>query len=187
VLVLGEGDGRALKQMLAAAPRARFDVIEASIKMIALARDRIGASDRVSFYCQDVLSGFLPGTNYDAVVAFFFLDCFTEPELKELLTLIAPKLIPGTIWLVSEFAIPTKGWRRLHAKAWIWLMYRFFSVTTGLRTRALPPIDWLLSEHGLHRTDIHKRRWSMIASEVFVYQGLVEAKSQQGCPPAPHR
>src|SRR6185295_1770064 len=90
--------------------------------------------------------------------------------LKELLTLIAPRLTPGAIWLVSEFTIPAKGWRRWHARAWIWVMYRFFSVTTGLRTRALPPIDWLLSELGLHRTDIQQRRWNMIASEVLVYQ-----------------
>ena len=58
VLVLGEGDGRALKEMLAIAPGCQFDVIEMSAQMIALARKRTGDSERVRFFCRDVRSPF---------------------------------------------------------------------------------------------------------------------------------
>jgi len=166
VLVLGEGDGRALQQMLAIATEARFDVVEASAEMIGLARERVGDSERVRFFRQDALAGALPERGYDAVVTFFFLDCFTEGELRELLSRIAGRLAPGAIWLMSDFTTEA-GW---HARAWIWLMYRFFNITTGLRARALPPIEKLLSEIGMRRTNVQQRRWGMIVSEVLVHQ-----------------
>src|SRR5580704_9374486 len=40
VLILGEGDGRTLARLLAVAPAARFEVIELSSEMIALAKAR---------------------------------------------------------------------------------------------------------------------------------------------------
>ena len=153
-----------------AAPETQFDVIEASAQMIALARKRIGDSDRIRFFCQDALDASFPAPQYDGVVTFFFLDCFSETELQQLLNRIAPKLLPGAIWLVSEFTIPGRSWRRWHARAWIWAMYRFFRIATGLRARELPSIDGLLSRLGMHRTDFQLRSWGMIASEVLVYQ-----------------
>jgi len=166
VLVLGEGDGRALQRMLAIAAGARFDVVETSGEMIALARARVGDSERVRFFRQDALASALPEKSYDAVVTFFFLDCFTEGELRDLLGRIADRLAPGAIWMMSDFTTEA-GW---HARVWIWVMYRFFNVTTGLRARALPPIEKLLSEIGMRRTEVQRRRWGMIVSEVLVYQ-----------------
>jgi SAM-dependent methyltransferase len=95
VLVLGEGDGRALKQMLAAAPGTRFDVIEASAEMIAFARDHIGVSDRVSFYCQDA-----PPASFREELRrrrhLLLSGLFhRRPVLR--IQRIAPRLIPGTI------------------------------------------------------------------------------------------
>jgi tRNA (cmo5U34)-methyltransferase len=120
----------------------------------------------VRFFRQDALADALPEGRYDAVVTFFFLDCFMEGELRELLGRIAGRLAPGAIWLMSDFTTEA-GW---HAKAWIWVMYRFFNVTTGLRARALPPIEKLLSEIGMRRTVVQQRRWGMIVSEVLVHQ-----------------
>jgi len=43
VLTLGDGDGRALEKLLAAAPHARVDYIDVSARMLQLARARAGA------------------------------------------------------------------------------------------------------------------------------------------------
>jgi len=170
VLVLGEGDGRTLKRLLAAAPDAQFDVVESSPEMIALARARVEDSGRVHFSCQDALSVSFPEAVYDAVVTCFFLDCFTEAELCGLLPRIERSLKPGAIWVVSEFAIPSRSWRRWHAAACIWTMYRFFRVTTGLRAQTLPPIERLLSECGMRRAEVRQQRWQMIVSEVLEFR-----------------
>jgi SAM-dependent methyltransferase len=163
VLVLGEGDGRALERMLAVAPVAEFEVIESSRAMIALARQRVGNCERVRFFCEDARSVRLG--RYDALVTCFFLDCFSDDELPRVVKRLASALVPGGLWLNAEFAIPKGGWARFHAAAWIWVMYRFFNVATGLRARTLPKIPEALVEYGMRSQTVSRRRWGMIVSE----------------------
>ncbi len=165
ILIFGEGDGRALATLLTIAPQARMDVIELSPDMIALARQRAAG---VRFRCQDARTVELPAMHYDAVLTMFFLDCFTETDARLLIDRIAAALKPGGLWLVSEFAIPCAGWRRLHASVWIRVMYRFFRVATGLRAQQLPPIDHLLATAGMQRAERQETRAGMLYSEVLI-------------------
>jgi SAM-dependent methyltransferase len=167
VLVLGEGDGRSLARLLALAPLAVFDVVEISPEMIALARQRAGNSARVNFFCQDARMVSGPPAQYDGIVTHFFLDCFVEEDARRLVRLLASTLTPDGIWLISEFAVPDKGWRRIHAQIWIAIMYRFFGIATGLSARALPPIERLMREAGMSRTDQEKARAGLMVSEVW--------------------
>jgi ubiquinone/menaquinone biosynthesis C-methylase UbiE len=167
ILVLGEGDGRALERLLAFAPTAEVQVHELSGRMIALARQRIGNSPRVRFEQGDARSCTWPPNRYDAVVTLFFLDCFSEPDVAALIHRIAGAMAPGCLWLVSDFAIPASGWRRWHAKAWTWAMYRFFHIATGLETLSLPGMGKLLSEAGLGRVESVEARFGLIRSEVW--------------------
>lgn len=169
VLVLGEGDGRALARLLSSAPMARFDVVDASAEMLALARRRTGNSERVRFLCQDARAFDWPTEHYDAIVTFFFLDCFGEEDARRLIQRMEQALAPSGIWLVSEFAIPETGWRRWHAEIWILIMYRFFRTTTGLDVGALPPINRLLIDSGMHRVGFEHERGGMIVSEVWMH------------------
>lgn len=168
VLILGEGDGRNLARLLAAAPIAHCDVVELSPEMIALAKTRVGDSDRVTFRCADALLAEWPADHYDAIVTNFFLDCFREDEARRLMRQLATALKPNGIWLIGEFAIPLKGWQRLQAQIWIWTMYRFFGVTTGLRAKALPPIEALMREAGMRRIERAQERAGMMISEVWI-------------------
>jgi ubiquinone/menaquinone biosynthesis C-methylase UbiE len=167
ILVLGEGDGRALEKLLSFAPSAEVDVHELSGRMIELARQRIGNSRRVRFEQGDAQSCTWPLEYYDGVVTLFFLDCFSEPEAARLMHRIASAMAPGGMWLVSDFAIPANGWRRWHAKAWTWVMYGFFHIATGLGTLSLPGIEPLLSETGLRRVELVEARFGLIRSEVW--------------------
>jgi ubiquinone/menaquinone biosynthesis C-methylase UbiE len=167
VLILGEGDGRTLERLLALAPQARIDVVELSIEMIALAQSRVAIQDRVRFLQQDALSSSWPERHYNAVVTCFFLDCFAESQARSLIHGLAAAMAPGAVWLVSEFAVPPHGWRKLHAKLWLSTMYRFFKITTGLQTHTLPPYERLLSEAGMQRTESEHERAGMMVSEVW--------------------
>jgi ubiquinone/menaquinone biosynthesis C-methylase UbiE len=135
--------------------------------MIALARRRIGNQERVRFLRQDALSSSWPDEHYDGLITCFFLDCFTEAQARELIHRLAASMSPGAVWLVSEFAIPPHGWRHWHAKLWLWMMYSFFRVTTGLETRALPPYERLLDEAGMQRTASEQERAGMIVSQIW--------------------
>jgi ubiquinone/menaquinone biosynthesis C-methylase UbiE len=167
ILILGEGDGRMLQRLLRVAPQAQIDVIETSAAMIDLARRRAVDSPRVSFRLGDARRVPFPDSPYDAVVTMFFLDCFDEAELRALIPKIERAMAPRAMWIVSEFAIPAHGWRRLHAMVWIWIMYRFFGAVSGLRVRALPPIERLLAEANLLSSEREEERWGSIRSQIF--------------------
>jgi SAM-dependent methyltransferase len=167
VLVLGEGDGRTVARLLKIAPQAQFDVVEVSPEMIALARGRVGDSRRVHFQQGDARTHEWLAGGYDGIVTNFFLDCFTDDDLTHLVPKLADALAPEGIWIVGEFAIPPRGWRRLHARTWIWTMYRFFGITTGLRAQRLPAIERLMREAGMMRVEQQSERAGLMISEVW--------------------
>jgi ubiquinone/menaquinone biosynthesis C-methylase UbiE len=167
VLILGEGDGRLLARLLGVAREASIDVVELSGEMIALARARVGSTDRVRFLQEDARLVDFGAAEYDGVVTCFFLDCFPEAEAHVLVERLARALKPGGVWLVSDFAIPPYGWRRWHAAVWIWTMYRFFRITTGLQTAWLPRIERLLASAGLTRVEREEERAGMMVSELW--------------------
>lgn len=167
ILVLGEGDGRTAARLLVVAPNAEIDVLEFSPEMIALAKQRTGNSPRVTFRCANALTECWPENHYDAIITNFFLDCFTTTEVRNLIRRLTSVLKPGGIWLIAEFDIPADGWRRIHAHLWIWTMYRFFGITTGLRARELPEIEKPLREAGMTRMEQQQERAGLMISEVW--------------------
>ena len=167
VLILGEGDGRTLERLLTIAPMARFDVVELSPEMISLARLQTNNSDRVAFHCRDARTENWAAGHYDAIVTHFFLDCFSEADARCLIRQLARALAPAGVWLISEFAIPKAGWQRIHAQIWIWAMYRFFRLTTGLSARSLPPVETPMRQAGMRRVKQEKQRSGLIVSEIW--------------------
>ena len=99
ILILGEGDGRCLQALLRTAPAARFDVVEISPEMIALARRRTKGFDRVQFLCSDARTESWPVAYYDAILTFFFLDCFSAGEARGLI--LALKACAQAGWPVA--------------------------------------------------------------------------------------
>lgn len=169
VLVLGEGDGRTIARLCRLAPGAFVDVIELSPEMIALARRRAEGSANVAFRCGDAREANWPDGSYDGIVTNFFLDCFPEEDARILIRRLSNALAPGGIWLISEFTVPTSGWRRLHAKVWIETMYRFFGLATGLRVTALPPIEKLMPDAGMQLAARESARAGLMVSEVWIH------------------
>ncbi|MFI5335595.1 MAG: class I SAM-dependent methyltransferase [Opitutales bacterium] len=160
ILVLGEGDGRCLERLLPAAPQAHIDCWDISPGMLARAAGRIQGkpgAERVSFHQADLGSAPLPRARYDAVITFFFLDCFTTTQAHAVMSRIRDSLQPGAIWLWADFVLPPGGWRRLRARVWLAVLYAFFRWQTGLSVRALPAVDDFFREnHFVRATD---RSW----------------------------
>ncbi len=132
-LILGDGDGRFLAQLLAENSNLHVTAVDCSAAMLNLLRQRCTPyGDRLHTVLADALSFTPPaGAGYDLVVSHFFFDCFTEPEIDELLRRISPELEPSALWLVSDFRIPA-GLMRLPAKILVRALYLAFRVITGL-------------------------------------------------------
>ena len=77
--------------------------------MIELARRRTANSPRVRFFHEDARTVLLPEARYDALVTPFFLDCFTAPDLRDLVAKLARSATPEALWLVTDFALPHRG------------------------------------------------------------------------------
>ncbi|MBV6432850.1 MAG: hypothetical protein IANPNBLG_02997 [Bryobacteraceae bacterium] len=169
VLILGEGDGRFLARLLALNDAAWVDVVDASGSMLALARGRVPppAAGRVRFHRRNALLAPLPGDGYDLIVTHFFLDCFSTDDAARMIARLSAALRPGGEWIVSEFQEPSGRLARLHARLWLFVMYAFFRLATGLTADKLPPYSTLLSAAGLVIEEQQQARWGLMVSQLW--------------------
>ena len=158
VLTLGDGDGRALAALLAAAPHACVDYIDVSSRMLALARARAG-TEHVVYRKEDARTAALPTAEYDLIVTHFFLDCFDETDLDPLIARLARAATPQARWLISEF----RGNGGL-----VRVLYVFFRIATGLRTRRLVDHHPILKRHGFRLMRREDSWRGLLASELWV-------------------
>lgn len=135
-LVLGQGDGRFVCELLRVHGEARVDCVDASGRMLEIARqrvDKLPAQDvnRVRFFQQDAVF-WSPANCYDLLVLNFFLDCFARSEVLSIIQKLAHAAMPSAHLFLADFAVPEKFVARAHAKFWLSIMYRFFRVTSDI-------------------------------------------------------
>jgi ubiquinone/menaquinone biosynthesis C-methylase UbiE len=148
-LFIGEGDGRFLQRFAQRFPKTRVDVVESSARMIELAKRRAEQFPHARFYCEDILDGDWQGGEYDLVVTHFFLDVLSEGQLQSLVFRMKRAAQNG-YWLVSEFRqVSQPVWARWPSRFLIGVMYMFFRVTTGLRTRTIPDYEQVFIGAGM--------------------------------------
>ncbi len=149
ILVIGDGDGRCLARILELAPAATVDAIDTSSRMLERAASRLDseARRRVTFRQADVTT-FAPADRYDAVTTMFVIDCLTEDEARDVIERIGSSVVTGGTWLWADFVEPPSGWRRVRARLWLGLLYRFFGLATGLAVRRVPPAEALFEAAG---------------------------------------
>ena len=170
ILIVGDGDGRCLEMVLRVAPEATITSIDASRAMQAMARRRVeaaGAGGRVTFECADIRRTALPSAHYDAVVTMFVLDCFQPDEAAAVVQRLAAAVTRRGQWLFADFAVPARGWRRLHGQIQVALLYAFFRWQTGMAASELPSSEALIEGQGFRCRDVLARRAGSIRSVWF--------------------
>jgi SAM-dependent methyltransferase len=160
-LVLGDGDGRFLHDLLQKNPLVRADYVDLSGRMLELARRKAGA-DRVAYREVDARTAEFAPAEYDLIATHFFFDCFTAEELDALIGRIAPAAKPGAQWVVSEFCASTVPSRLL-----VRALYLFFRFATGLRTRSLADHRPILRSHGFRLIDARPSSGNFVVSELW--------------------
>ncbi len=166
VLILGEGNGRFVAEFVRAHPAAAVDCIEASERMIELAQQRVNAP-QVHFIHANVRDTPLEAGTYDLIVTHFFLDCFADAALCEVVEKLAAAATMDASWLLADFRLPNSGWRRFHASLWIWAMYLFFRLTSEVQTQRLDDPSPCLRESGFECVRQQRSRFGMIKSELW--------------------
>jgi ubiquinone/menaquinone biosynthesis C-methylase UbiE len=167
VLVLGGGPGWVLTELLRQCPAARVLYLETSAAMLAQAQARLArlAPERqlqVEFR-QGSERDLRPGEQFDAVITFFVLDCFTLGDFPGAVARLQAARRPSAPWLVADFRPPRRWWQRGLLRA----MYLFFGAAVGLRARQLPPWPTALAEKcstSAYKSDFY---YGFIAAQVW--------------------
>lgn len=163
-LLLGDGDGRFAEALLRANPDLQAEAVDASPAMLA-ALHRRTRGRRVTTVRAD-LRRYEPATRPDLVTTHFVLDCLTQEETDALIGRLAPVLVPGGLWVVSEFRIPG-GRLRLAARAYVRALYLAFRVLTGLRVSRLPDHETPMLRAGLRLTSERERLFGLLVSQLW--------------------
>jgi ubiquinone/menaquinone biosynthesis C-methylase UbiE len=171
VLILGDGNGRFLLECRRKLPHAKITSVDASARMLALARRRLAKNDAnnkpVDFICADALAWTPPENYFDLVVTHFFLDCFRSEQVEALIRKLARASAPRANWLVADFQTAAKGIPRQRSRAILWMLYKFFRVATRLSAAELTPPDVFLQRNGfeLHERQVHD--WGLLHSDCW--------------------
>jgi hypothetical protein len=164
-LILGDGDGRFTARLLAANPSLQANAVDSSAAMLALLRARCGPTPRLQTHHADALTVSPPQTP-DLIVAHFFFDCFAQPQLDLLIERLAAQSQPDTLWLVSDFRIPT-GLLHWPYRVYIRALYLAFRILTGLRVTRLPDHATPLRAAGLAPIAIHRSLFGLLTTELW--------------------
>jgi SAM-dependent methyltransferase len=170
VLVVGEGNGRFLCELLRLHPVVEIDCLDASLRMLQLARRRVERelpelAQGVRFLHQDITSWNAPERRYDLLVTHFVLDCFPEPGLTSIAKKLASAATDDASWLLADFCVPPNGMAKARARAWLAAMYWFFRVTAGIPASELIDSTPFLRAEGFGLARRHLFRNGMLKSE----------------------
>ncbi|HEX5169201.1 MAG TPA: methyltransferase domain-containing protein [Cyclobacteriaceae bacterium] len=142
ILILGGGTGWIIDEVKGRCPDCKIWYVDQSSRMISLARTTKNSSGVI--FIEGSISDIPVGLNFDVVITNFFLDLFPEQKLLNLLSSIKVFLKVGGIWLVSDF-VNERGWHT----GYLFVMYCFFKLSTGIEAWKLPPWEELMGSIGL--------------------------------------
>jgi SAM-dependent methyltransferase len=153
-LLCGDGDGRFLARLLETNPDVAVDFVDLSAGMIQLAQRRTARRGpaflkRVRFFRQDVTEFAPPSPGaYDLLATHFFLDCFAQEEISQIVSRITPWAAPQAKWLVSDVRESPKPIGRIYTRTAVRVLYAAFNAATGLRITKLPRYTEALAAAG---------------------------------------
>ena len=177
-LILGDGDGRFLTALLKQNPELTADAIDSSATMLHLLdarckRSAPSAAVRLHTHHSDALKYLATNSpaTCDLVVTHFFLDCLSQSEVETLSLAIRARLVPGAVWILSDFRIPS-GSLRYAAKLLVRSLYLAFRMLTGLRVKHLPDHEAALTLAGFTRIAHARSMSGMLTTELWIYAGV---------------
>ena len=170
-LLVGEGHGKFLASLLQRNPSAQVTCVDASARMLEIARKRLLRAalplDRVQFIRAEVPAWNPPAEQYDLIATHFFLDCFPREQLSAVINSLQKAARPGAWWLVSDFHIPHAGPKRLRARVIHRLMYGFFRIATKLPASTLVSPRPFLRQKGFVRVRRLEFDWGLLCAELW--------------------
>ena len=137
ILLIGEGNGRFLFEMVKQTSSGSFTVVDSSARMLTAAARRIATVDRcprVELIHADILQWRSPAAHYDRVVTHFLLDLFTPCRICRIVEKISRLATEDALWINVDFSSENQNLRQ---KLLMWAQYRFFRISAGIEASRL--------------------------------------------------
>jgi len=160
ILIAGGGSGKILKALDQPDRIIEVDYIELSGSMIRQSKKHLKGNIRVNFIHADLLDHSFE-RQYDIIITPFVLDCFSDELLPVLVGRLHACLKTDGKWLFADFIRTNRLWQRLL----VWIMYRFFKVTTGLKNDRIPDYHKAFEQAGI----------TLVGENLF-YHGMIAAR-----------
>lgn len=175
LLILGDGDGRLLEAILLSGStdddfERSITSVDQSSQMLRRQQTRADESPAkrsLTLVHANALTYQPEQGAFDVIVTPFFLDCFSNAELRVAMPLWVAGLQRDGVWYHVDFVLPDRGWRRVRARFLSRAMHVFFGVMTGLRNRELVDLHPLFVDLGFERTQNILSPDGMIASSIY--------------------
>ncbi len=143
ILFLGGGAGEVLKHLMALKPNCIICYIDASEKMIHLAKQKTYPSPNINFIV-GTEKFTPPHILFDVVITHFYLDLFTKTSLVKVIDIIKRSTRKKALWLATDF-VPTNRYSHIFL---LKLMYLFFNKVIKIEASQLPPWQQALKDAG---------------------------------------
>jgi tRNA (cmo5U34)-methyltransferase len=136
ILLIGEGNGRFLFEMLNYSSSASVTVVDSSARMLTATARRIATGDRsrIELIHADILEWRSSAASYDRIVTHFFLDLFPPYRIRRIVEKISRFARKDTLWINVDFNSENQ---RLRQKLLMWAQYRFFRISAGIEASRL--------------------------------------------------
>ena len=175
ILILGEGNGRFLLECRRKFPNANITSVDASARMLALARRRLAGQgigcEEIEFIHADALKWTPSSGNFDLIVTHFFLDCFRREQLQVLIAKLARAAASRANWLLADFQTAEAGLQRQRSRLILWGLYRFFRAATRLPATELISPDEFLAQEGFSLREREVYDWGLLRSDCWQRTG----------------
>src|SRR5258707_4902020 len=163
ILILGGGTGWILTEIFKIKNEVNICYIEASERMIAMAKEKFENDNRVQFI--HGTENDIPSRKYfDVVVTNFYLDLFPDDSLKIALETIKKSTTEKTQWIITDF-VNNEWWQSMMLK----LMYFFFRVTCIIAAQKLPDCRKGLQNVGGNEIDSKNYYGNFIQTSLFQF------------------
>ena len=162
ILLVGEGNGRFLKSLLARKTGGSIYVVEKSSVMIRLAKDRIDNRGKTDLkFIEADIRCYAPEQSFDCIVTHFFLDQFNPPAQQAIIERFKESTTENGTWINVDFIPP----RTMKGRALMWLQYTFFRIMSQIEARCCFDESTVAARNG----------WTVLESLSFL-SGFVVAK-----------
>jgi len=144
LLLIGEGNGRFLSDIVKQNSASAITVVDSSSQMLSAAAKRIAAIDgcaKVRFLNADFLDWQSPFAHYDRIVTHYFLDLYRPDRIRRIVEQISCLATEDSRWINVDF---TKANPRMRQTFLMWAQYRFFRTCAGIEAeRLFDPLSYI--------------------------------------------